>query len=440
MDSIWIEVVLVAVAIIANGFFSASEIALVSARIARLAQLRQTGVRGASAALVLKQSPESFLATIQIAITLVGALASAVGGAAATERLTPVLAAVPLPGAASWAEPVALGLVVLVITYFSLVVGELTPKAIALRDPERLSCFVAPAISRLSRISGWLVAVLTTSTNLFLRLLGQGRPDESPFISEEEVRYLVREGTAKGVFHRIEEELVHSVFEFTDTTAREIMVQRMNIVGLDIETPPDQVLARAAEVGHSRIPVYRGSVENTLGIVTIRDLFHVAARGEVVILRNLLHPPQFVPEIARISTVLREFQRSRQYLALVVDEYGGIVGLVTLEDVLEEIVGEIREEGEAVPSLITRLSDGAFEVDGIAPIRELRERLSTPLSESADYNTAAGFVNHMLGAIPEPGTSISYGGYRWTVVDVDGPRVKKIRLEREGEGGRMADE
>ena len=202
MDSVWIEVVLVVVAIIVNGFFSGSEIALVSARVARLEELRRAGTRGAGAALALKESPESFLATIQIAITLVGALASAVGGAAAIARLTPILAALPLPGATVWAQPVALGLVILVITYLSLVLGELTPKAIALRSPERLSCFVAPVIARLSRAAGWLVAVLTASTRVLLRVLGQGGMEQSPFISEEEVRYLVREGVAKGVFHK----------------------------------------------------------------------------------------------------------------------------------------------------------------------------------------------------------------------------------------------
>src|SRR5687768_859462 len=210
MDSVWIEVVLVVFAIIVNGFFSGSEIALVSARVARLVELRRRGTRGAATALALKDSPESFLATIQIAITLVSALASAVGGAAAIERLTPTLAALPLPGATAWAEPVALGVVILVITYFSLVVGELVPKAIALRNPERWSCFVAPVIARLSGAARWLVVALTASTNAVLRLLGQGRAQESPFISEEEVKYLVREGRAQGIFEKVEEELVHN--------------------------------------------------------------------------------------------------------------------------------------------------------------------------------------------------------------------------------------
>jgi putative hemolysin len=429
MDSIWVEVVVVVVAIIVNGFFSGSEIALISARVARLAELRRLGTRGAATALALKESPESFLATIQIAITLVSALASAVGGAAAIERLTPVLAALPLPASTAWAEPVALGLVIMTITYLSLVVGELTPKAIALRAPERLSCLVAPIIAGLNRAAGWLVAVLTVSTNALLRLLGQGRTQQSPFISEEEVKYLVREGTAKGVFEKVEEELVHNAFEFADTTVREIMVPRVNIVGVDVHTPPDRFVSRVADVRHTRIPVYRDSIENVLGVVTVRDVFRVVARGEPIVLPDLLRPPQFIPEGARISSALREFQRTRQYLALVVDEYGGLVGLVTLEDVLEEIVGEIREEGEAVPSFVTRLADGSFILEGVAPIREVRQRLGIRLPNSPAYTTAAGFVIHVLGEVPQAGASMSHSGHRWTVLDVEGTRVTRIKVE-----------
>ena len=429
MDTLWVEVMVVAIGIIANGFFSGSEIALISARIGRLAELRRTGTRGAAAALALKESPESFLATIQIAITLVGALASAVGGAAAIERLTPALAALPLPGATAWAEPVALGMVIVVITYFSLVVGELVPKAIALRDPERLSCFVAPIIGGLSRAGRWIVVALTASTNVLLRLLGQGRTQESPFISEEEVKYLVHEGAAKGVFEKVEEELVHNAFEFADTTVREIMVPRVNIRGLEVQTPPDELLQRAAETGHSRIPVYRDSIENAVGVVTIRDVLRLVARGESPLLPNVLRPPHFIPETARISAVLREFQRTRQYLAFVVDEYGGVIGLVTLEDLLEEIVGEIREEGETVPSFIIRRTEAAALIHGITPIRVLREELGVAVPDSSDYTTAAGLVMHVLGSIPAVGAAVSYGGHRWTVLEMDGPRITQVKVE-----------
>jgi putative hemolysin len=429
--ALWIEVLLIAVAILANGLFAGSEFALVSSRISRLAEMRQKGVRGAATAFGLKESPETFLATIQIAITLVGALASAIGGAAAVERLTPALEKTQLPGAPTWAEPAALGIVILAITYFSLIVGELTPKALALRHPERLACAMAPLVAGLTRVFASVVGVLTASTNVVLRLLGQGKAQESPFISEEEVKYLVREGAAKGVFEEVEEELVRNVFEFADTTVREIMVPRMNVLGLEISTPPGEILKRAAEVGRSRIPVYRESVEHTVGVVTIKDLFRLAAQGKPPVLSEIMRPPVFVPESARISTVLRDFQRHQQYFALVVDEYGAVVGLVTIEDVLEEIVGEIREEGEPTLSYVTRLTDGTFVVDATAPVRDVREALGLPVPDSPDYTTIGGFVMHVLQTVPTPGASVTCGGHSWTVVDMDGPRITKVKVQRQ---------
>jgi putative hemolysin len=430
METLWIELTLVVVAILANGFFAASEIALVSSRIGRLAQLRAEHVPGAGTAIKLKESPETFLATIQIAITLVGALASAVGGAAAAEELGPWLAGLPLPGASAWGEPVALALVILVITYFSLVFGELTPKALALRSPERVASFAAPALAAMSRAGAGLITLLTRSTNAVLRLLGQDAATQSPFVSEEDVRYLLREGAAKGVFEKVEEELVQSVFEFADTTVREIMVPRVNVLALDVDTPPDEVLRRVAEIGKSRIPVYRGSLEHPVGIVTIMDLFRAVAAGRTIVLAELARPPLFIPETARISALLREFQRSGQSIALVVDEYGGLAGLVTMEDVIEEIVGEIRSEDEATPAYVSRLPDGSFMVDGAAPLDAIRDALGIALPESPDYTTLAGFVLHALQTVPRPGASVVAAGYRWTVVEMAGPRIRKVRVER----------
>ncbi len=432
MDNVGLELILIGCGILANGFFAGAEIALVSARVSRLTQLRQESVPGAAAALSLKQAPESFLATIQIAITTVGTLASAVGGATAVEVLTPFFASLGVPGAERWARPIALGLVIVVLTYVSLVIGELAPKAIALRDPERLACLVARPIRWLSRVSGIAGRMLTASANALLRLLGVKKADESLFVSEDEVRYLVTEGAAKGIFEGVEAELVHSAFEFADTTVREVMVPRPNIRGLEVATPPAEILARAVEVGHFRIPVYRESIENPVGVVTMKDLLGPAARGMPVSLATLVRPVLFVPEFARISVLLKEFQRNRQNLAMVVDEYGGVVGLVTLEDVLEEIVGEIREEQEALGlPYVTRLPDGSYVLDGTAPVRELRAKLPLPLEESPDYSTVAGFLLDRLQGIPTPGASIVVNGYRWTVVDVEGPRITKVKVQRE---------
>jgi putative hemolysin len=430
MDTIWLELVLIGVAIMANGFFAASEMAVVAARVGRLTRMRDDRVRGAAIALRLKQSPDTFLATIQIAITLVGTLASAIGGATAAEALTPWLAALPLPGAPVWAAPVALGVVVVVITYVSLVVGELTPKALALRHPERIACAVAGSVDRLSRLSSRLVTVLTVSTRGLLRLFGQRAVARAEVTSEEDVRHLLREGAARGVFEKVEEELVHNVFEFTDTTAREVMVPRPNILGLDVATPPEQVLARVAAIGRARIPVYRGSVDTPVGILVLKDLVSCLASGQAPVLERLMRPPLFVPETVRLSVLLRELQRTRQSLALVVDEYGAVLGLVTVEDLLEEIVGDIREERESldVPFAV-RLGDGALLVDGSAPILDVRARLGLDVPESADYHTLAGFVMHALDAVPRPGASIVLAGNRLTVVDMEGPRIVKIKVQ-----------
>lgn len=432
MDSIWLEVILIAVGILANGFFAGSEFALVSSRISRLTQMKEAGVRGAGTAIEVKQAPEAFLATIQIAITMVGTLASAVGGATAVEALTPALARL---GLGQWAETLALAIVIVIITYFSLVVGELAPKAIALRNPEAIAAAVARPIRWLSRATGVVVRVLTASTNALLRLVGLGASSQSPFVSEEDVRYLLREGAARGVFDRAEEELVHNVFEFGDTTVREIMVPRIKIQALDVTTPPEQVLRHVAEIGHSRIPVYEGSLEHPIGILIHKDVVKVVARGEMTPLREIVRPPLFIPETSKISVLLRELQRHRQNLAIVVDEYGRVVGLVTLEDVLEEIVGDIREEGEReTPPGITRLPDGSVIVEGTTSVEELRDRLGVAVPESTDYNTAAGFLIDRLNGIPWPGTSLSAAGYRWTVLEMDGPRIAKIKLQREAGG------
>jgi putative hemolysin len=425
MDTIWLEIVLIVAGILANGFFSGSEIALVSSRISRLAQLRETGVAGAAVAMQLKESPETFLATIQIAITTVGTLASAVGGATAVEALTPVLMEL---GLGRTAQPVALAVVILAITYVSLVLGELVPKALALRDPERVAAWTAPVVRLVSRLGSGLVRILTGSTNLLLRALGLGGTQVSPFTSEDELRYLVREGAAKGIFEKVEEELVHNVFEFGDTTVREVMTPRMAMQGLAVATPPHEVVPRAAEIGHTAFPVYDGSPEQTVGVVTLKELLRAVARNEPPVLAALMQPPIFVPETARISALLRELQRARYELAMVVDEYGSVVGLVTVEDVVEEIVGEIREEGETAPSFITRLPDGSLLIDGMAPVDEVERALGVPLPASRDYTTVAGFLLATLGSVPARGTSIVAAGRRWTVVEMEGPRIRTVKV------------
>jgi putative hemolysin len=432
MDTVWLEIALIVVAICANGYFAGSEIAVVSSRPGRLTALRDAGWPGAESALRLKEAPDAFLATIQIAITSVGTLASAVGGAAAVEALTPALAALPVPGAVSWAGPASLSLVILVITYVSLVLGELVPKALALRNPERFACFVARPVEQVSRLSGRLVRFLTASTNVVLRVLGQrsGASGAAP-VSEEDVKYLLKEGAAHGVFEHEEAALVHSVFEFTDTRVREIMIPRLSILGLDAATPSAHVVTRVAEIGKSRFPVYRDSIEYVIGVVTLKDLVGGLARGETLDLVRFARPALFIPETVLISHLLRQFRQTHQEFAMVVDEYGSIAGLVTLEDILAEIVGRLPGEGDATSGVgVTRLPDGSLLLEGMLPVETARERLGLPVPDSSDYQTVAGFLLVRLQAVPTPGMSEDLPGWRLTVVDMDGPRIAKIKAQR----------
>jgi magnesium and cobalt exporter, CNNM family len=430
METIWLEVVLIMVAIVANGFFSGSEIAVVSARPSRLAQLRDERVRGAQRALDLKAAPETFLATVQIAITLVGTLASAVGGAAAVEALTPRIAALPFPGADRWAEPVALSVVIVAITFASLVIGELTPKALALRNPERVACLVAPGLHFIARLAAGPNRVLSVSTRAVLTLLGQREAAPPPPVSEEEVKILLWEGAARGVFEHHDAELVQRIFAFTDTPVRSIMTPRPSIRGLDVAMPPEEILRVAAEHERSRLPVFRGSIDEPVGFVTIKDLFAMVSRGETVALDRLIRPTLFVPEMMPVGALLREFQRRHASLSLVVDEYGQVVGLITIEDVLEEIVGKVRTEDEG-PSLsfATRLPDGSYIMEGTASIRDLREQAGIPLEESPRYQTLAGFILDQLGTVPRAGTTLRATGHLWTVLEMDGPRILKVKAQ-----------
>jgi putative hemolysin len=419
------ELALIALGILLNGFFAAAEIALVSARVSRLRAMEPSP--GAAAALRLKEAPETFLATVQVGITLVGTLASAVGGATASEALTPVLAGLGLGQAA---QPLALGLVVLAITYASLVVGELVPKAIALRNPERLAIGVARPLLGLSRLSAGVVWVLNASTRAVLRLVGFSGPSESLPVSEAEVRYLVREGAARGIFEKTEEELVGNVFEFADKTVREVMVPRPRIRGLDVATPPAEIPRALAAIGHTRVPVYEHDINHPVGVLFMRDVFRVLAEGRPLALAELLRPPVYVPEATKISEVLRQLQQEREAMALVVDEYGIVVGLITVEEIVEEIVGDIRERGEPEGGAsITRLPDGGLLVDGLTSVDELRAA-GVPIEPSPEYTTAAGFVMATLGAVPTPGTSVASDGYRWTVVETAGARVRRIKIAR----------
>ena len=430
LQTTWLEPAFIFILIMANGFFAAAEIAIIATRKSRIDALLEKGVKSAAAIARLKNDPDRFLATVQIGVTVVSSLASAIGGAAAIAYLQPKVAALPIPIIARWSELIAIFVVVLPISYFSLVLGELVPKSLALRHSEQIACLVAPPIDFLSRISSFLVKALTTSSNAVLWLLGGKDTEGASFISVDEVKSLIQEGAAKGIFNEMEKELIHSVFEFADTPVKAVMVPRTEIHALEVHASLAEVARSFVESGFSRIPVYEGELDRIIGILYNKDVFKALQEKTDFNIRDHLHPAFFVPSSLRTSELLKQLQRRRLAMALVVNEFGEVEGLATLEDLLEEIVGEIRDEYDREErGPVERLPDGSMVIQGSALLKDLKSDFNLPFDESPDYHTLAGFVLAKLQRIPRGGERVEHNGYRLTIVDMEGRRIVKIKLE-----------
>jgi magnesium and cobalt exporter, CNNM family len=427
----WLEAVLILALIFANGFFAASEIAMIATRKSRIDALLEKGVRSAAVVARLKNDPDRFLATVQIGVTVVSSLASAIGGAAAISYLKPQIAALPFPLARQWAEGIALVVVVLPISYLSLVFGELVPKSLALRFSEQIACFVARPIEFLARATSLFVKALTASSNFVLRAFGGKDNESASFISVDEIKSLIREGAAKGIFNETERELIHSVFEFTDTPVKAVMIPRTEIHAIEVNSSLAEVAKSFVESGFSRIPVYEGELDKIIGILYNKDVFKALQSKSDFRIRDHLHPAFFVPSTLPISELLKQLQRRRLAMALVVNEFGEVEGLATLEDLVEEIVGEIRDEYDREErGPVERLPDGSMVIQGSALLKDLKADFDLPFEDSTDYHTLAGFLLSRLKRIPRGGEWIEEHGYKMTIVDMEGRRIVKIKLER----------
>jgi putative hemolysin len=427
MSLLILEIVIILVLIFANGFFSASEIALVSLRKSRVRQLVKSGVPAARRVQKLQEEPERFLATVQIGVTLVGTLASALGGVIAIERLKPLFQALPFPFLQRAAEPVAVGIVVSLISYATLVAGELVPKSIALRYSERVAFLTSAPIDTLSRFFRVILRVLSASNHAVLRLLRLGSVHEAALITEDEVKYLIREGRKTGVFEPSEEDLIHSVFKFTDTVVREVMVPRTEIVAVDSSAGAETILRVMNEKGFSRLPVYSGSIDNVTGVVYLKDVLPLHMARQPVTLENIMRKPYVVPPNKSVSVLLREMREHRMHLVLVGDEYGGIDGLVTMEDLIEEIVGDIRDEQEKDSKEIEEIAGNRYIVDGRTDIGKVNERLGLRLPED-EFETIGGFVLGLFGRLPAEGDQTKYQDLLFTVLRLRKNRIARVRI------------
>ena len=420
------EIILIVVLLILNGIFSAGEIAIVSSRKSRIKDLIKEGKhKSAETLLEMKENPEQFLSAVQIGITLFGTLASAVGGVLSVTYFEPWIREVPFLG--PFADTVSLILIVAIMTYLFLVIGELVPKYIGMNYKEKVALKVAPLFQFTSKVFFIFVNLLTLSTMSIVKGLGLQRGEEH--IGEGEIKVLLEEGRRKGVFDKTEEELIHGVFEFADRSVKEIMVPKPNIYSVNIADGKENVLDYIVENEFSRYPVYRDYPDNIVGIVYHKDLTRQIWRKEQFNIEKLLKKPTFVPDTMEISRLLKAMQKTRLHMAIVVDEYGATVGLVTLEDIMEEIFGEIMDETDVDDSM-ERLKDGSLIIDGSYSIRDLNNRLHLDLEESPDYETLGGFILSHLQGIARGGEIISLGPYRFTVVGIEGRRISKVKLER----------
>jgi putative hemolysin len=415
---------LILVLILLNGFFAAAEIAVVSAREARLQAQAEGGDPRATRALNLQRKPGEFLATVQVGITVVATLASAVGGVEAARVLAPLLEEIPL--LEPYASQVALAVVVVAISYASLLLGELVPKRLAIRQPERWAMAVAGFFEFLSRIAAWPIRFLLFSADLILRLWDSDSSDDDS-TSPEEIEVLVRTGTAQGVFLPIQERMIARVFDYARLTTRDVMTPHTRIVALEAGTPIQEALATAREFGYSRLPVYRGTLDKIIGYVHVKDLFWAEPGTQ---LDQVLREMVFIPEGAGLPQASSLLTRARRYMGIVLNEFGGTDGLVTLEDIMEVVVGEIEDEYGPVAAVPERGKQGEWCLSGGLAISEAGDLLDINFDPRGVYATLAGFIMAELGEIPAVGDGVNYEGYSFIVDSMEGFRITSVRVQR----------
>ncbi|MBH8574425.1 HlyC/CorC family transporter [Nostocaceae cyanobacterium CENA369] len=426
MSSITFEVFIILVLIIANGVFSMSEMAIVSARKVRLQQLANQGDAKARAALKLAESPNHFLSTVQVGISLIGILTGAFGGATIATRLAVYIRLVPF--LAPYSEPISFGIVVLLITYLSLIIGELVPKRLALNNPEKIAAIVAIPMRALAALASPAVYLLSASTELVLRVLGI-TPSVEPQVTEEEIKILIEQGTEAGTFEEAEQDMVERVFRLGDRPASSFMTPRPDIVWLDLEDSAEENREKMVESAYSRYPVCQGGLDNVLGVIPVTDLLARSFRGDSLDLTVGLRQPVFVPESTRGLKVLELFKQTITHMALVVDEYGVIQGLVTLNDIMSEIVGDVPNADDQENPQAVQREDGSWLLDGMLAVEDFLELFGMEEWESEErgsYQTLGGFVITHLGRIPAAADHFEWQGMRIEVMDMDGNRVDKV--------------
>jgi len=430
MEKPLIEVLIILLLLIVNGIFAMAEIAVVSARKARLQQQAGKGDLGAQRALEMANNPNELLSTVQIGITLIGILAGAFGGATIAEEIALLFDRV------SWLKPyseaLGVGLVVIVVTYLSLIIGELVPKRLALNNPERTAAKLAYPMKILAKIVRPLNRLLSISTDAVMRLL-RAHPSDEPAVTEEEVKVLIEQGTQLGIFVEEEQDMIDGVLRLGDQHVGALLTPRRQVVWLDVQDSLDEIRAKVTQSEHARFPVIRDGEEDIIGIVHAKDLLGQLLSGQPLDVHAVMRPSIFVPESTLVLELLALFKERGADMAIVIDEYGGVEGIVTQTDILEMIVGAMPTEAELGEPEATQREDGSWLLDGLLHIDALKDILGVELlpgEKQARFQTVAGFMLAQIGSIPEPGAHFEWGQYHFEVMDMDGNRIDKVLSAR----------
>jgi len=428
-----VEILIILLLLLANGVFAMAEISVVSARKGKLRQLADAGSTRARAALELAESPNRFLSTVQIGITLVGIIAGAFGGAHLSDRLASVMVDVPVIGA--YAKSIAFFLVVASITYCSLVIGELVPKRIGLNNPEGIAMTLAGFMHRLSAVVSPAVTFLGFSTDALLRIFGV-KPKQENAVSEEEVKVLMQEGMRAGAFHHVESQMVSSVLELDLLHVRDLMTPKPKMIWINADEPHDAVWHKIVVSGHSYFPVYRKNRDNVVGIVSIKAIYANLAAGVGVAIKDVMVTPLVVPETQNTLQLLETFKTSGKHIALVTNEFGSITGIVSINDIMEAIVGDLSTQEERAKPEVRQRDDDTWLIDAMVELEKVERALpgfKFPHTGSSDYQTLAGFVVKQFGRVPKEGETFEQDGYVFEVLDMDRHRVDKV-LVMKGKG------
>lgn len=424
------NIIIILLLVLANGFFVAAEFAIVKVRSSQIAEKIKRGHRGAVLAKNIVEHLDAYLSATQLGITLASLGLGWVGEPLLADMLRGPLAAVGIIGENA-VHAISFGVSFGILTFLHIILGELAPKSLAIRHPVATTLLVSRPLQLFYRIFQPAIWLLNGSANFLLRLLGMPPSSASELLhSPEELQILVTEGAKSGVFNKMEQELISSIFEFSNTIAKEIMVPRTDMVAVEITTPREKLIRIVSEEGYSRMPVYKETIDNIVGIIYTKDLINLLEHRDLIVLQDIIRPAYFVPNTIKISQLMRELQERKIHMAIVVDEFGGTEGIITMEDILEEIVGEIHDEYDEVLKDVEQSADGSALVNGRISISDFNQKFSTDIPEDGEYETLSGFLHKITGHIPEPNEEIRYQNLQFTIMKKSQRRIRQVKVRK----------